>query len=191
VQPGEAVVVHAAAGGVGSLAVQLAKLAGARVIATASSDDKRALAVRLGADATVDPAPEGMCRRLREANDGRKVDVVLEMAGGETFSESFRALGRFGRLVAYGNASRGLASVSSLDVQQHSRSVIGYWLVDCMSDPVRLVAEPLAELFRLVADGSLEPIVGGTYPLADAAQAHLDLEARRTTGKLVLDPVAS
>jgi NADPH2:quinone reductase len=191
VQPGEVVVVHAAAGGVGSLAVQLAKLAGARVIATASSDDKRALAARLGADAAIDPSPEGLCRRLREANDGRKVDVVLEMAGGETFIESFQALGRFGRLVAYGNASRGRASVSSLDIQQHSRSVIGYWLVDCMSDPQRLVAEPLAELFRLAAGGKLKPIVGGTYPLADAARAHLDLEARRTTGKLVLDPVTA
>jgi NADPH2:quinone reductase len=191
VQPGEAVVVHAAAGGVGSLAVQLAKLAGARVIATASSDEKRALASRLGADAEVDPSPDGLCKRLREANDGRKVDVVLEMAGGQTFSESFKALGRFGRLVAYGNASRELASLSNTDIQQHSRSVIGYWLVDCMSDPQGLVAEPLAELFRLVAAGRLEPIVGGTYALADAAQAHLDLEARRTTGKLVLDPVAS
>ena len=191
VQPGEVVVVHAAAGGVGSLAVQLAKLAGARVIATASSEEKRALASRLGADAAVDPSPDGLCRRLREANGGRKVDVVLEMAGGETFSESFKALGRFGRLVAYGNASRELASLSNTDVQQHSRSVIGYWLVDCMSDPQRLVAEPLAELFALVADGRLEPIVGGTYPLADAARAHLDLEARRTTGKLVLDPVSS
>jgi NADPH2:quinone reductase len=191
VQPDEVVVVHAAAGGVGSLAVQLAKLAGARVIATASSEEKRALASKLGADATVDSTPAGLCRRLREANEGRKVDVVLEMAGGETFSESFKALGRFGRLVAYGNASRESASLSNMDVQQHSRSVIGYWLVDCLSDPQGLVAQPLAELFALVADGKLAPIIGRTYPLADAAQAHLDLEARTTTGKLVLDPVAS
>ena len=191
VRAGEVVVVHAAAGGVGSLAVQLAKLAGARVIATASSEEKRALAMELGADAAVDPSPDGLCRRLREANEGKKVDVVLEMAGGETFTESFRALARFGRLVAYGNASRELATLANTDVQQHSRSVIGYWLVDCMSDPQGLVARPLAELFELVGRGDLKPIVGGTYPLAEAARAHQDLEARRTTGKLVLDPVAS
>jgi NADPH2:quinone reductase len=191
VADGDVVVVHAAAGGVGTLAVQLAKLAGARVIATASSEEKRALALSLGADVAVDPSPEGLCRRLREANDGRKVDVVLEMAGGAAFTESFKALGRFGRLVAYGNASREVASVASTDIQQHSRAVIGYWLVDCLADPGRLVASPLAQLFKLVADGSLKPVVGGTYPLADAARAHSDLEARRTTGKLVLDPVAS
>jgi NADPH2:quinone reductase len=191
VKEGEVVVVHAAAGGVGSLAVQLATLWGARVIASASSDAKRSLATALGAEAAIDPDPEGLCRRIREANGGRKVDVVLEMAGGRTFTESFRALGRFGRLVAYGNASRAAASVSSTDVQQHSRSVIGYWLVDCMSDPRGLVAEPLGELFELVEAEGLTPIVGGTYPLADAARAHEDLEARRTTGKLVLDPAAS
>jgi len=191
VQPGEVVVVHAAAGGVGSLAGQLAKLAGARGIATASSEGKRALAMDLGADAAVDPSPEGLCRRLREANEGKKVDVVLEMSGGQTFTESFKALGRFGRLIAYGNASREIATLTNTDVQQHSRSVIGYWLVDCMSDPQGLVARPLAELFELVGRGDLKPIVGGTYPLADAARAHQDLEARRTTGKLVLDPSTS
>ena len=191
VRDGEVVVVHAAAGGVGSLAVQLAKLWGATVIATASSEEKRALATRLGADAAIDPDPDGLCRRIRAANGGAKVDAVLEMAGGRTFAESFRALGRFGRLVAYGNASREAASISSTDVQQHSRSVIGYWLVDCLADPGALVGAPLAELFRLVEAGKLEPVVGGIYPLADAGRAHRDLEARRTTGKLVLDPVAS
>jgi NADPH2:quinone reductase len=189
VKEGEVVVVHAAAGGVGSLAVQLAKLWGARVIATASSEEKRALALGLGADQAIDPSPEGLCRRLREANDGQKVDVVLEMAGGRTFTESFKALGRFGRLVAYGNASREVAAVSSTDVQQHSRSVVGYWLIDCLADPRALVGAQLRELFELVHAGELRPIVGGTYPLADAARAHRDLEGRRTTGKLVLDPV--
>ena len=191
IQPGESVVVHAAAGGVGSLAVQLARIAGAgRIIATASTEEKRALALELGADAAVDSSHEGLTRRLREANGGAKVDVVLEMAGGRVFDESFRALGRFGRLVAYGNASREAAQLASTDVQQHSRSVIGYWLVDCISSPAELIAEPLGELFRLVESGDLKPIVGGTYPLGDAVRAHADLEARRTTGKLVLDPVA-
>src|SRR3954447_6264732 len=106
VQEGESVVVHAAAGGVGSLAVQLGKAMGAgRVIATASSEEKRALALDLGADAAVDAAPEGMKERLVEANGGHRVDIVLEMAGGEVFEQSLSALAPFGRLVTYGIAS--------------------------------------------------------------------------------------
>src|SRR5690349_21938068 len=105
VQEGESVVVHAAAGGVGSLAVQLGRSMGAgRVIATASSEEKRALALELGADAAVDSAPEGLADRLIEANGGQRVDVVLEMAGGEGFEQSLTALAPFGRVIAYGNA---------------------------------------------------------------------------------------
>ncbi|MEA2318568.1 MAG: NADPH:quinone reductase, partial [Solirubrobacteraceae bacterium] len=106
VQKGETVVVHAAAGGVGSLAVQLGRPMGAgRIIATASTAEKRALALELGADAAVDAAPDGLADRLVEANDGRRVDVVLEMAGGKVFDESLAALAPFGRLVTYGIAS--------------------------------------------------------------------------------------
>ena len=105
--PGETVVVHAAAGGVGTLAVQLAKAWGAgRVIATASSQAKRDLAIELGADVAVDPEPDGLKDRLREANGGRGVDVVLEMTGGPVFDASLSALAPFGRLVVYGMASR-------------------------------------------------------------------------------------
>src|SRR4051812_5300294 len=97
---GESVVVHAAAGGVGTLAVQLAKRFGAgRVIGVASSQDKRALATRLGADAVVDAADPPLGRALREANGGERCDVVLEMVGGRTFQESLEALAPFGRLV--------------------------------------------------------------------------------------------
>src|SRR5215216_6442890 len=107
VAEGESIVVHAAAGGVGSLAVQLGRPLGAgRVIASASTQDKRDLALELGADAAVDGAPEGLAERLQEANLGRKVDVVFEMAGGEVFEQSMAALAPFGRMVTYGIASR-------------------------------------------------------------------------------------
>ena len=105
--PGESVVVHAAAGGVGSLAVQLAKLWGAgRVIAVASSEEKRQLALDLGADVAVDSDPANLTAALREANGGKRVDIVLEMVGGPTTDASLRALAPFGRLVVYGMASR-------------------------------------------------------------------------------------
>jgi NADPH:quinone reductase len=191
-QPGESVVVHAAAGGVGSLAVQLARTWGAgRVIGTASTPDKRALAESLGAHLTVEADSPALALALRKANDGAKVDVVLEMVGGRTFDESLLALARFGRLVTYGMASRENPSpLAPGSLMVGSKSVIGFWLVDCMT-PERattMVASPLAELVGMVADGKLRPVTGTAYPLADARRAHEDLRARRTTGKVVLDP---
>jgi NADPH2:quinone reductase len=185
---GETVVVHAAAGGVGSLAVQLGRPMGAgRVIATASTEEKRALALELGADAAVDAAPEGLADRLVEANLGKRVDVVFEMAGGEVFEQSLHALAPFGRLVAYGNASGQANDVSTGRLMRGSAAVVGFWLVHCMRRP-EMVGDALADLFGRAARGELRPIVGATYPLSDAARAHTDMQARRTTGKLLLDP---
>jgi NADPH2:quinone reductase len=187
---GESVVVHAAAGGVGSLAVQLGRPMGAgRVIATASTADKRALALELGADAAVDGAPEGLADRLVEANLGRRVDVVFEMAGRDVFQESLDALAPFGRLVAYGNASGRRNEVGTGRLMRRSATVAGFWLMHCLARP-EMVREPLTELFERAARGELRPIVGGTYPLSEAARAHEDLQGRRTTGKLLLDPAA-
>jgi NADPH:quinone reductase len=184
----ESVVVHAAAGGVGSLAVQLGRPMGAgRVIATASTEEKRALARGLGADAAVDAAPEGLADRLVEANLGNRVDVVFEMAGGAVFEQSLHALAPFGRLVAYGAASGERNEVATGRLMRRSAAVVGFWLVHCMSRP-DMLREPLADLFERAARGELRPIVGGTYPLSEAARAHEDMQARRTTGKLLLDP---
>jgi NADPH2:quinone reductase len=188
---GESVVVHAAAGGVGSLAVQLGKAFGAgRVIATASSDEKRALALELGADVAVDVTREDLADALREANDGKRVDIVLEMAGGRVFDESLKALAPFGRLVAYGIASREPNTVSSGALMGRSQSLVGFWLVDCLRRPGEMVAAPLQDLFGRVVDGSLRVVEGPVYPLSEARRAHEDLRARRTMGKLVLDPAS-
>jgi NADPH:quinone reductase len=189
VQPGESVVVHAAAGGVGSLAVQLGKPLGAgRVIATASTEPKRALALELGADAAVDVTREDLADALVEANLGERVDVVLEMAGGRVFAASLEALAPFGRLVTYGMASRQPNSVSSAALMRKSRAVVGFWLMHCLTRPAELVDAPLQELFERAAAGELRVVEGETYPLSDARRAHEDLQARRTSGKLLLDP---
>jgi NADPH2:quinone reductase len=186
---GESVVVHAAAGGVGTLAIQLARRFGAgRVIGVASSPEKRELASRLGADAVVDAGAEDLTAALREANGGARVDVVLEMVGGRTFRQSLDALAPFGRLVHFGQAGReGAPKVDPGMLMGTSRGVIGFWLVHCLRDP-RMMQDAMADLFAAVAAGELEPIVGGTYPLADARRAHEDIRSRRTTGKLVLTP---
>ncbi|MCF6508952.1 NADPH:quinone oxidoreductase family protein [Blastococcus sp. MG754426] len=191
---GETVVVIAGAGGVGSLAVQLARRWGAgRVIATASSPEKRQLAEQLGAHATVDPAladddPKAFTGALREANGGRPVDIVLEMTGGNVFSGSLSALAPFGRLVTYGMAARARThAVPPGILMQKSRAVIGFWLAHCMARP-QMMDAAMTDLLALVDAGELKPVVGGRYPLSAVADAHQDLLARRTTGKLVLDP---
>lgn len=185
---GESVVVHAAAGGTGSLAVQLARTFGAgRVIATASSKDKRDLALEFGADVAVDADPEGLKDRLVEANGGKKVDIVLEMTGGPVFDASLAALAPFGRLVTYGMASRTPSTpVRAAQLMGRSRAVVGFWLTHCLGRP-GMYREPMAELLAMTAAGRLVPRVGGVYPLSEVARAHQELRARQTFGKLVLD----
>lgn len=189
-QEGESVVVGAAGGGTGSLAVQLAKRMGAgRVIALASSESKRELAQRLGADAAVDSRAEDLTERILEANGGRQVDVVLEMAGGSVFDACLEALAPFGRLVTFGIASRQPNEVRSADLMRTSRAVVGFWLVHLFTRPDDLRAG-IAELLGAVAAGELEVVIGGVYPLSEARRALEDIAARRTEGKLLLDPSA-
>lgn len=188
---GESVVVHAAAGGVGTLAVQLAKAWGAgKVIGVASAKDKRELAESLGADVTVDAGERDLKSALEAANGGRKVDVVLEMVGGPTFDASLAALAPFGRLATFGMASRQPSKpITSGELMSRSRGVIGFWLAHCFTRPDMLQPQ-MAELLSMVEAGTLKPIVGGTYPLSEARRAHEDLLSRSSQGKLVLDCTA-
>jgi NADPH2:quinone reductase len=185
---GESVVVISGAGGVGSLAVQLAKPFGAgRVIATASSEEKRDLAVSLGADAAVDPATGELTEALVQANGGERVDVVLEMSGGRVFDAAAEALAPFGRIVTYGIASREQNTLETGRLMRKSRAVVGFWLMHCLGRR-DMIEEPLADLFERTARGELKPQVGETYALSDVRRAHEDLQGRRTSGKLLLDP---
>jgi NADPH2:quinone reductase len=185
---GESVVVQAAGGGTGTLAVQLAKRLGAgRVIGLASSEEKRALATRLGADATVDSRADGLTEAILEANDGMPVDVVLEMTGGAAFEGCMEALAPFGRLVTFGLASREPNTVRNADLMRTSRAVVGFWLVNLFGRP-ELVRRGIGELLEAAAAGDIEVVVGDVYPLSEASRAHEDIQARRTSGKLLLDP---
>ncbi len=190
-RPGETVVVMAAAGGVGTLAVQLARILGAgRVVAVASTPEKRALALDLGADAAVDSGEGDLTGAIRDACGGRS-DVVLEMTGGPTTAACLATLAPFGRLVIYGMASREPTPPVDLGrLTVRSQGVIGFWLAHAMSDPRRMLAGPMAELLDLVSRGELRAVIGDTYALSDARQAHEDLRARRTVGKLLLDPTS-
>ncbi len=187
--PGESVVVHAGAGGVGTIAIQLARRWGAgRVIATASSADKRQLALELGAHAAVDSRTAELAEALHAANDGKPVDVVLEMTGGRVFDQSLDALAPLGRLVVFGMAGRDPAQpVEPLRLMARSQAVIGFWLVHVARRP-ELMAEAIGDLLAAIADGSLRPVVGASYPLERAADAHRALLDRSSVGKLVLEP---
>lgn len=188
-QPGETVVVHAGAGGVGTIAIQLAKRWGAgRVIATASSDEKRELTLELGADVAVDSRAEDLKTALREANNGRGVDIVLEMTGGRVFDESLDALAPLGRLAVFGMAGRTPPTpVEPGKLMGRSTAVIGFWLVHVAQRP-QMLAEAVSDLIGMIADGAIRPIIGETYPLEKAADAHRALLDRSSVGKLVLDP---
>ncbi len=187
---GESVVVISAAGGVGSLAVQLGKPFGAgRVIATASTPEKRELTLSLGADAAVDTSSEDLTATLIEANDGKQVDAVFEMAGGSVFTGAFEALAPFGRIVTYGIASREPNTVETGRLMRKSRAVVGFWLMHCLGRR-EMMEEPLADLFDRAARGELKPQIGETYPLSEVRRAHEDMHGRRTSGKLLLDPSA-
>ncbi|GAA4262452.1 quinone oxidoreductase family protein [Dactylosporangium darangshiense] len=189
VQPGDSVVVHAAAGGVGSLAIQLARLRGAtRVIAVAGTQEKRDVATSLGADATVDPSADDLTAELIAANAGTPVDAVLEMTGGRVTDQSLAALAPFGRLAFYGMASRiEPEKVSLRALQRRSATVSGFWLMHAFARP-ELLEKAYAELATLVVAGELRVIHGGDYAMSEVRRVHEDLRTRNTIGKLVLDP---
>jgi NADPH2:quinone reductase len=186
-QPDETIVVEAAAGGTGGLAVQLAKRAGGRVIGLASSSEKRELAERLGADVTIDSGAADLREAILEANGGEQVNAVLQMSGGEAFEQELRTLAPFGRMVTFGIASREENEVRTGHLMRNSRSVIGFWLMHLVPhrDEMRAMVE---DLLSAVVAGELEVTIGGVYPLSEARRAHEDIASRKTQGKLLLDP---
>jgi NADPH2:quinone reductase len=186
---GESVLIQGAAGGVGCLAVQIAKLLGAgRVIALAGSEEKRTFVQSLGADAAVDYTQPEWPKRVLEANGGTGVDLVLEIAGGEAIAGDLEALAPWGRIVVYGNASRTKSQIDPTILLYRNRSVIGFWLTPYFSERMDAVHGALGELTRWVESGALKPHVGLVLPLAEAARAHTLLEGRATMGKVVLKP---
>jgi NADPH:quinone reductase len=187
---GESVVVVAAAGGVGSLAVQLGKsIRAKRVIGLASTEEKRSLALDLGADAALDHRRDDLVEAIIDANDGNRVDLVFEMAGGRLFDQLMKTLAPLGRMVTYGVATREVNQVPTGTLIGRSHSIQGFWLIHTLAYP-ELVGPPIAELFERVLSGDLRVIESETYPLSNVRRAHEDVEAGRTAGKVLLDPAA-
>ena len=187
-EEGESVLVHAAAGGVGTLAVQMAKLLGAgTVIATASSDEKLDLARSLGADVLIDYTEETWPERVREATEGEGADVILEMVGSDFPEKNLTCLNVFGRMVVFGAASRERGSIVPASLMNECHAVVGFYLPQIMRRP-DLFVPSLREVLGWISSGDLQLTIGATYPLEKAAEVHADLEGRKTTGKLLLNP---
>ena len=179
VRPGEDVLVIGASSGVGSAAVQIARLHGARVIATAGSAEKLAKARELGAHETIDHATEDVAKRARELTGKKGVDVVVEHVGGRVFEASVSALARDGRLVTCGATGGGRATLDLNLLFGRHLTLLGSWM-GRRSD--------LNDALRHVASGELKPVVDSVRPLAEARAAHERIEARQHFGKLVLVP---
>ncbi len=185
-QPGESVLMQAAAGGVGTLAVQLAKLMGAgTVVGTASNPDKLALVRRLGADVAINYTEADWVEQVKQATDGKGTDIILETVGGSIAEQSLHCLAPFGRMVIFGAASGHIAQFTGIQLMYKNQAIIGYWLASQLQHTERIAAAVM-ELMQYLVSGKLEIVVGQTFPLADAEQAHKAIAERSTMGKVVL-----
>jgi NADPH:quinone reductase len=176
---GATVLVHAAAGGVGSATVQVARHLGARVIATASSEEKRQLALQLGAEEAYS---------YDEFAERVKADVVIDPVGGEVFARSLGVLNPLGSLVAIGFAGGWWEPLDPAPLVGRNVGVIGFYLGRLMRHRPEVVREAIGELVELWQQGAVKPLVGATFPLDEVADAHRLVEERRSVGKVVLVP---
>jgi NADPH:quinone reductase len=188
VQRGEPVLLHAAAGGVGLIALQWASALGARVIAVVGSDEKASIVREHGAAEVIVGTREDVAARVRELTGKRGVPVVYDGVGKDTFYASLDSLAPRGLMVSYGNASGAVPPIAPLELSRRgslflTRPVLFHYIAKASE-----LSRGARELFDVVGSGKVRVRVGASYPLAEAAQAHRDLEARRTTGSVVLLP---
>jgi NADPH2:quinone reductase len=187
-QPGETLLVHAAAGGVGLAAVQIGVALGARVIATASSPHKLEIAVRHGAELAFDYTTPSWVERVKNATGGRGADVIYDPVGGEIFDFSTKCIAFGGRLLVIGFASGSIGTVQANRVLLKNIGIIGlHWGAYRQHDPAK-IAEATQALFAMYERGAVRPVVSSTYPLQDAAKALQEISSRRSVGKVVLLP---
>jgi NADPH:quinone reductase len=185
VRPGETVLVNAAASGVGSAAVQIAKAARASVIGVVGSADKQAWVRELGADHVLDRRTADVVAEVHRLTEGRGADVALDIVGGESFAASLKAVGHGGRVIAMANVALAPSTVDTRDFYPKNVSIFGFQLTNLMAHGWDSRPE-LRELLAALADARFTVPIDSTFPLAQAAQAHRHLESTATRGKVVL-----
>jgi NADPH2:quinone reductase len=186
--PGKTVLVHSAAGGVGIVAVQLAKVAGARVFGTVSSDVKKPLVIEHGADAVINYTTENFADEALKLTEGRGVDLILDAVGKPTFEDGLRCLATLGHLILYGRAGGPTDPLNVAALSAKSIKVSGFMVPTITRNFPDKTRESAARCFALMREARLTLHIGKTFPLAQAAEAHRYLESRQSTGKLVLLP---
>jgi NADPH2:quinone reductase len=186
--PGKTVLVHAAAGGVGIVAVQLAKAAGARVLGTVGSDAKVQLVEEHGADAVINYDTQKFADEVLRLTDGRGVDLILDAVGKPTFEEGLRCLAPFGHLILFGRAGGPTDPLNVATLSAKSQKVSGFMVPTVTRNFPEKTRESAERCFALMRTGRLKLHIGKTFPLAQASDAHRYLESRQSTGKLILLP---
>jgi NADPH2:quinone reductase len=182
---GESILITAAAGGVGTASIQLAKALGLTVIATASSEAKLALARSLGADLALNYDASDFDAALKASTDGRGVDIVFESTGGSALERDLAVAAPFGRIVIFGAAAGPMPDLSVMKLLRNSVSVAGFWLTTLIQNQ-DVMNEVVGELIEIVDRHAIRPVIGKVYTLEEAARAWRDMEARQSTGKLLL-----
>ena len=185
-QPGHTVLIQAGASGVGTVAIQLAKAWGAKVIATASTQDKLDLCRSLGADVTINYTETDFEEAVKDEAGGG-VELVLDAVGGPVLEKSVRCVSPYGRLVSYGNASGTPANLAASDITSANRTVIGFSIGRSPQGSLDHKGA-MAELFPMIAEGKVKLIVDQVLPMSDVGKAHQHLANRGTRGKVILTP---
>ncbi|MBD2463500.1 NADPH:quinone oxidoreductase family protein [Oscillatoria sp. FACHB-1407] len=189
-QPGESVFIPGATGGVGSYAIQIAKVLGANpIFAGVSSESKRDSALQLGADYAIAYSQPNWSKEVRSLTDGKGIDVVLEMTGGgDIFDESLAILATFGRLVVYGSVGQTIGAVEPIRLGRANQSLLGYYIAGQFQGKPREAVQALQDLSKLILSGQIEVKISHILPLSQVVEAHEILESRRSTGKIILKP---
>ncbi|MFY0545972.1 quinone oxidoreductase family protein [Brevibacillus sp. H7] len=187
-EPGETVLIHAAAGGIGTTAIQLAKLLGAgQVIGTVGNESKAAIALEAGADHVICYEKEDFAERVNELTNGEGANVILDSISGWVSEKSLNCLAMYGRLVHFGNASGESGRIKTQDLHASCRSVLGFSLGTTRSKRPHLLRDTAERVFGYLADGRLQIKISRRFALEEAAQAHEWVESRQSTGKVLLD----
>jgi NADPH2:quinone reductase len=187
-EAGQTALIHAGAGGVGMAAIQLAKQAGATVISTCSTDEKLERLKEFGLDHGINYASENFVERTRELTDGRGADVILDSVGGQNLVDSVGALAYRGTLVSVGVAGRAGSEIEAKSLWDQNHTLRGVYLGGAMLAELPRVHAMISELFERVASGELRVEIAGTFPLAEAADAHAFIESRQAFGRVVMTP---
>ncbi|AZV66045.1 quinone oxidoreductase [Bacillus cereus] len=186
-QQGESVLIHAAAGGIGTTAIQLAKRLGAgTVIGTVGSEVKRKIALNAGADYVICHQDEDFVKKVNELTNGEGVDVILDSISGTVSEKSLNCLAYYGRLIHFGNASGEIGNFQTKDLHASCRSILGFSFGTTRKKRPELLQETANEVFRYLRDGSLKVKATKFFPLQDAGKAHEWVESRKSTGKVIL-----